>query len=337
MEPSGPVSLADLEADLALSDEDAMDRDDWPPPRLASQVPLSGKRPISHDTDSNSEPSSPAAKASKQRGSSDSQDAISAQNSSPPPPQPLMDSSRDAPLLSASHLPAFAPRVDYVKLLFKDNPTVDLKLRWLSEVTRNFQLDRDQAEVKMAAITSRFVYVSRRRTDVIDSVTSGEFLSLTLELQDSPERPRKFPTYLLARYPVCADPALAKELPGIYSARRFYQNGSPLPRLVVTWSLPEPPPPSVSFSFLPCLPPCELRRMQDERPWCFRCWGLGHISRYCSAAERCAWCSGPHDSRTCPHRNPPSYSTASDSASTQPQPRLRTRRSGNVPAVIKQE
>ncbi|XP_050689903.1 uncharacterized protein LOC126982121 [Eriocheir sinensis] len=255
MEPSGPVSLADLEADLALSDEDAMDHDDWPPPRLASQVPLSGKRPISHDTDSNSEPSSPAAKASKQRGSSDSRDTISAQNSSPPPPQPLMDSSRDAPLLSASHLPAFAPRVDYVKLLFKDNPTVDLKLRWLSEVTRNFQLDRDQAEVKMAAITSRFVYVSRRRTDVIDSVTSGEFLSLTLELQDSPERPRKFPTYLLARYPVCADPALAKELPGIYSARRFYQNGSPLPRLVVTWSLPEPLPPSVSFSFLPCLPP----------------------------------------------------------------------------------
>lgn len=183
MEPLGPVTLVDLDADLALSDEAAMEHDDWPPLRLANQVSLPVKRPISHNSDSNSEPSSPAAKASKQRGSSDSQHAIPAQNSSPPPPPPLMDSSRVAPLLSASHLPAFAPRVDYVKLLFKDNPSVDLKLRWLSEVTRNFQLDRAQAEVKMAAITSRFVYVSRRRTDVIDSVTSGEFLSLTLELQ----------------------------------------------------------------------------------------------------------------------------------------------------------
>ncbi|KAG0711487.1 hypothetical protein GWK47_020511 [Chionoecetes opilio] len=59
--------------------------------------------------------------------------------------------------------------------------------------------------------------------------------------------------------------------------------------------------------------------MKDEQSWCFRCWGFGHISRYCFAAERCAWCSGPHDSRSCPHRAPPPAAPASDSASTPPQ------------------
>lgn len=172
----------------------------------------------------------------------------------------------------------------------------------------------------MAAISSRFVYISRLRPDIVESVTKGEFLSLSLEVQDSPERPRKFPTYLLTRYPVGIDPALAKELPGIHTIRRFHQDGTPINRLLVTWSLPDPPPPTIAFSFLPCLPECELRRMKDEQPSCFRCWGTGHISRYCSAAERGAWCSGPHDSRTCIHRNPP---TAADpSASSQAEPPL---------------
>ncbi|KAG0712919.1 hypothetical protein GWK47_017359 [Chionoecetes opilio] len=195
-----------------------------------------------------------------------------------------------------------------------------LKLRWLSEVNGAFHLDRDQAEVKMAAITSRFVYISHHRPDIVTSVTNGEFLSLPLEIQDSPDRPRKFPTYLLTRYPVCSDPAWPR------SAGRLL--GSPLSKtrrarlltvLGVTWSLPQPPPPSVAFSFLPSLPSCEFRRMKDEQPWCFRCWGFGHISRYCFAAERCAWCSGPHDSRSCPHRAPPPAAPASDSASTPPQ------------------
>ncbi|KAG0710804.1 hypothetical protein GWK47_022039 [Chionoecetes opilio] len=38
---------------------------------------------------------------------------------------------------------------------------------------------------------------------------------------------------------------------------------------------------------------------------CFKCWGIGIFSRYCSGLERCAWCAGGHDSRTCPHRAPP--------------------------------
>jgi len=85
------------------------------------------------------------------------------------------------------------------------------------------------------------------REDVIDSMTRGEFLALQLDKQDSLERPRKYSTFLLTRYPVSVDPSKAKELPGVYSARRFHQNGAPINRLVITWSLPEAPPPPVAF------------------------------------------------------------------------------------------
>lgn len=176
----------------------------------------------------------------------------------------------------------------------------------------------------MSAVTSRFVYISRRRVDIIDSAVKGAFLSLKLEVQDSIERPRKFPTYLVTRFPVGVDPSLAKELPGVYTARRFHQYGTPISRLVITWSLSDPPPSEFTFSFLPCLPPCELRKMKDEQPWCYKCWGIGHISRYCSApSDKCGWCAGTHDSRTCPHSTP-SQPTSADGASTSKQPSLST-------------
>lgn len=294
MDASGPVNLADLEADLALSDDDErVLGEDW-----RGKPPSAGKRPV---TEVASDSSPPAAKTSRRQESSGPRLHPQAPGCSSRPSAPPMDSSP----LDIPPLPAFAPRSEYVKLMFTSNPSVSVKLRWLAEVSRAFRLDRDRAEVKMAAVTSRFVFVSRRRSDIVDSVSKGEVLSLPLEVQDSPARPRKFPTYLLTRYPVCADPALAKELPGIYTVRRFHQNGAPINRLVVTWSLPQPPPSSVAFSFLPCLPPCEFRRMKDERPWCYRCWDFGHISRYCTASERCAYCSEAHDSRQCPHRPPP--------------------------------
>ncbi|MPC54288.1 hypothetical protein E2C01_048198 [Portunus trituberculatus] len=279
MEPSGPVSLADLEADLAMSDEDEVPHEHWPSlPSLGrhdtlvaevgmslptTQASSAIKCRINYASDSSTEPSSPAAKSTRRKESSGPEQRVPVQ-----PTAPLAEASP----LSAPSSPAFASRTDYVKLLFKDNPSVDIKLRWLSEI------------------------------------------------QDSPEQPRKFPTYLITRYPVCTDAALAKELPGIYTARRFYQNGTPINRLVVTWSLPQPPPPSIAFSFLPCLPPCEFRRMPDEQLWCYRCWNSGHISRYCSALEWCAYCSESHDSRTCLYRPPPPPVSASDSAQVHPQP-----------------
>ena len=73
----------------------------------------------------------------------------------------------------------------------------------------------------MSAVTFRFVYISRRRTGIIQRATEGEFLSLKLDAQDSIGRPQKFPTYLVIRYPVGVDPSLANELPGVYTARRF--------------------------------------------------------------------------------------------------------------------
>ncbi|XP_064120272.1 uncharacterized protein LOC135224879 [Macrobrachium nipponense] len=177
-----------------------------------------------------------------------------------------------------------------------------------------FSLDRELAEVKMSAVTSRFVYISRHRLDIINRVKGGEVLSLVLDVQDDVNRPRKFPTYFITRYPVDVDPSLAKELEGVHTVRRFLQDGKSINRIVITWSHPDPPPPFVNFSFLPCLPSCELRRMPDEKPWCFKCWGIGHISRYCAAPEKCAFCAAEYDSRTCPHR-PPVPPTVVDSSS----------------------
>ncbi|XP_068247601.1 uncharacterized protein [Palaemon carinicauda] len=54
--------------------------------------------------------------------------------------------------------------------------------------------------------------------------------------------------------------------------------------------------------------------MPDEKPWCFKCWGISHISRYCASPEKCAFCAAEHDSRTCPHR-PPVPPTVVDSSS----------------------
>ena len=104
--------------------------------------------------------------------------------------------------------------------MFRDNLSLDVKIRLLSDVTRTFCLDRELAEVKMSAVTS-FVYIARRGTDIIQRATEREFLSLKLDAQDSIERPQKFHTYLITRYPVGVDSSLANELPGVYTARRF--------------------------------------------------------------------------------------------------------------------
>lgn len=157
--------------------------------------------------------------------------------------------------------------------------------------------------------------MSRQRPDILERVKAGEFVALPPVLQDSPERPRKFPHFLLTRFPVDVDHRLAEQYPGVYSARRFLQNGSPINRTVIVWSLPEPPPTTISFDFLPLLPPCEVRRLNDDRPWCYRCWGIGHISRYCSASPKCAWCASAHESRECPIRSESSSAAASTSSS----------------------
>ncbi|MPC19376.1 hypothetical protein E2C01_012289 [Portunus trituberculatus] len=92
---------------------------------------------------------------------------------------------------------------------------MDIKLRWLAEVNHAFGLNRTLVEVKMSAVTSHFVYISRKRPDIFQRVMTGEFLALTLVEQDSSERPRKFPSYIITHYPVEVDPSLSKELPGV--------------------------------------------------------------------------------------------------------------------------
>lgn len=332
---SGPGTMDILEADLALSEgedtrtlgsEDDRTRQSPPsvvptllPPPLASvnnPQPVSFKRAI-EDANTSEEDLSPVTKTTRVGTSSPLSSRMHGEfppllppgsPSRPSPSTSLLRTPQPSPL----QLPAFAPREDYFKLRFLDNPGVNVKIRWLSEVNKVFCLERTLAEVKMSAATSTFVYISRKRHDIVQRVVTGEFLALKLQIVDSPERPRKLPSYLVTRYPVEVDPSLAKELQGVYSARRFYQEGKPLNRLVITWCLQEPPPSSVSFNFLPCLPPCELHRMNNDSPTCYRCWGSGHISRYCSAVEKCAWCSGPHDSRSCRYQGPRPLLTGAD-------------------------
>ena len=245
MEYSGPASAAMVEADLAMSDDDDASLH-WPSLETHRHPhhSASAKRTMDRDSDTGSEPASPVAKTSKR------DDAPAHQ---PPTDISLPRPHHRTPPLSAA--PAFAPRDEYVKLAFKENPTTAVKLRWLLDVTTAFRLDRELAEVKMSAATSRFVYISRRRKDILDSVMGGEFSSVQLDIQDWSERTRKFPTYLITRYPVDVDPSLAKELPGVHTVRRFRQYGTPINRLVITWSLLSPPAPLYEFSFLPCLPP----------------------------------------------------------------------------------
>ena len=326
MEYSGPDHLSALEEYLAMNVEEDRGSDHWPvlpgspvsaphdqqlsspsAPNCASNAASSSKRPMD---DSSGDSPPPVSKASRLRESPVLQ-------RDPPRDVPRIPLPRHIPQLT---LPAFAPRAEYVRLMFEGDPSVETKLRWLAEVNRAYHLERSLAEVKMSAVTSKFVYVSRQRLDVLKSAEAGEFLSLKLIRQDSPARPRKLPAYLITRYPVGVDPSLSKEMDGVYSARRFHQDGQPLNRIVVTWTLEEPPPSSFSFSFLPCLPACEVRHLDNDRPSCYKCWGVGHISRYCSAQEKCAWCSGGHDSRSCPHRAPPPPPPATDETTEPPRP-----------------
>ena len=69
--------------------------------------------------------------------------------------------------------------------MFRDNPGVDMKLWWPSDVTRTFCLDHELAEVKMSAVISHVVYISRGRADILLRATEEEFLSLKLDVQDS--------------------------------------------------------------------------------------------------------------------------------------------------------
>lgn len=131
---------------------------------------------------------------------------------------------------------------------------------WSSKATQllglSYHLECNLDEVRMSAVTSRFVYVSRKRGNIVKSAEEGEFLSLKLSTQHLPDRPRKLPTYLISCYPLGADPSLSRELDGVYSARRFHHEGTSITKIVVTWTLPDSPPSSVEFSSLPSLPPC---------------------------------------------------------------------------------
>lgn len=123
MEYSGPVSITDIEADLLLSDDDDLSIDHWPPldstsnHETTTRNPASTKRPIEHDSDTSSAPSSPAAKTSKRS------EAIAQHGTSE---HRLPGSfTQTAPLRSTLAAPAFAPRDEYVKLAFKENPSSD--------------------------------------------------------------------------------------------------------------------------------------------------------------------------------------------------------------------
>lgn len=116
------------------------------------------------------------------------------------------------------------------------------------------------------------------------------------------------------------DPSLRKEMKSVYSTRRFCQDGGLISRIVVTWTLQDPLPTTFEYSFLPSLPPCEIRKFDNDQPSCYRCWGIRYISRCCQGVKRCAWCAESHDSSTCPHRISSQPPTDRDSTIQPPPP-----------------
>ncbi|KAG0721090.1 hypothetical protein GWK47_006535 [Chionoecetes opilio] len=160
---SGPATLSDVEGDLAMSDDDTTYDGAFPAlqhqGRAAPVVP--NKCPVADVLNSSGESLCPASKTVKHRAAVTGQREVLRQSSLQRPLQTL-------PLKPAPSPPAFAPRDAYVKLIFEEYPSVDTKLRWLAEVNRAFLLDRELAEVKMSAVTSRFVYISRQRMDIVD-------------------------------------------------------------------------------------------------------------------------------------------------------------------------
>ncbi|KAK4325128.1 hypothetical protein Pmani_004282 [Petrolisthes manimaculis] len=107
-----------------------------PPWQPMDRGTISTKRRMEPDSDSSSDSPPPVAKSSKSNETS--------------PVCNTPEYHLPQPTMPAPATPAFAPRTDYVKLIFRDNPGVELKLRWLSEVVRMFNLDRELAEVNIA-------------------------------------------------------------------------------------------------------------------------------------------------------------------------------------------
>ncbi|ROT73351.1 hypothetical protein C7M84_008216 [Penaeus vannamei] len=246
MDYTGPVSLVDLDADPALGEEE-MREEDWPllPPQagetdtrpiVAPRPHTSSKRPMDSTSDTDSEPLSPAAKSTRRKGSSPPCETRDVAPDNQLLPLSCHDISHRPTVVRNQPFPTFASRAEYVKLVFRDNSGVDIKLRWLAEVNRAFSLDRNLAEVKMSAVTSRFVNVSRKREDVIDSMTRGEFLALQLDKQDSLERPRKYFTFLLTRYPVHMTCTCIHRTPPSAAASTSCQD--PPPKTDAKWKCP---------------------------------------------------------------------------------------------------
>ncbi|KAK8373815.1 hypothetical protein O3P69_014968 [Scylla paramamosain] len=149
MEYSGPASISAVEADLALSDDEDITDQHWPPVDLNKQC--SGSTPWQPQVDVSPSATQPSTSTKRPMDqTSNTSDSLSpAPKSSrhiepPHPTAPLSPpSSHDPHNSSRAGLvpPAFAPRADYVKLIFCGSPSVDTKLRWLSDV-KAFHLDR---------------------------------------------------------------------------------------------------------------------------------------------------------------------------------------------------
>ncbi|KAG0719562.1 hypothetical protein GWK47_050204 [Chionoecetes opilio] len=103
--------------------------------------------------------------------------------------------------------------------------------------SRAFHLDRSELGSEDGCpLHSRFVYISAPSPNIVPAY-KGEFLIPSSRIQDSPDSPV---SSLLPPYPLTLSavyPALAKDCRASTSARRFYQKGSAINRLVVTWSL----------------------------------------------------------------------------------------------------
>ena len=157
MEYTGPATLSDPHMDLTIHEENFQDEEHWPllssPPIIdahdvdseavasTSKVDIirSGARPkrnLEEGSNSGIQAFSSAAKTSKPNPTSSPTSTPTSTRKQPPSQHRAVDSTR------ALTPPAFAPRADYMKLAFRENPSVETKIRWLADVNRTLNSPR---------------------------------------------------------------------------------------------------------------------------------------------------------------------------------------------------
>ncbi|XP_069176770.1 streptococcal hemagglutinin-like [Procambarus clarkii] len=172
----------------------------------------------------------------------------------------------------------------------------------LAEMCRELVGLRGATGVPSTTWAGRSVPTARSDEVTISALLQGRVGGITFSKADSPERSRRYREYLVTSYPHDLDISHAKELPGVYSARRIKSGGKPLNRIVIVWKH-ETPPPSHHTFLGPYRPACPITRWESSAVMCFKCQHFGHVAKHCQSSGTCAFCAANHLTKECPNKD----------------------------------